>query len=114
MITHCADHAWLQVVEDHVIRKTADVQFGVMMTARIAVQVPAFPVFERAGRSRRNLGMGSGAVSVTLRGPKLTVEERGFPKASKGAFSNAGPMEQVDRWAGARHSLPANQPGASR
>jgi hypothetical protein len=25
MITHCADHAWLQVVEDHVIRKTADV-----------------------------------------------------------------------------------------
>ena len=36
MITHCADHACLQVVEDHVIRKTADVQFGVMMTARIA------------------------------------------------------------------------------
>jgi hypothetical protein len=30
------DHAWLQVVEDHVIRKTADVRFGVMMTARIA------------------------------------------------------------------------------
>jgi hypothetical protein len=36
MITHCADHAWLYVVGDHVIRKTADVQFGVMMTARIA------------------------------------------------------------------------------
>jgi hypothetical protein len=36
MIAHCADHAWLRVVEDHVVRKTADVQFGVMMTARIA------------------------------------------------------------------------------
>jgi hypothetical protein len=36
MITPCADHAWLQIVEDHVIRKTADAQFGVMMTARIA------------------------------------------------------------------------------
>jgi hypothetical protein len=36
MIAHCAEHAWLQVVEGHVIRKTADVQFGVVMTARIA------------------------------------------------------------------------------
>jgi hypothetical protein len=36
MIAHCADHAWLQVVEGHVIRKTADVQFGIVMTARIA------------------------------------------------------------------------------
>jgi hypothetical protein len=39
MTTHCADHAWLQVVEDRVIRETADVQFGVMMTARIGATV---------------------------------------------------------------------------
>ena len=36
MIAHCADHAWLQVVEGHVIRETTDVQFGIVMTARIA------------------------------------------------------------------------------
>jgi hypothetical protein len=36
MIAPCAERAWLQVVEGHVIRKTADVQFGVVMTARIA------------------------------------------------------------------------------
>jgi hypothetical protein len=36
MIAHGAEHARLQVVEGHVIRKTADVQFGVVMTARIA------------------------------------------------------------------------------
>jgi hypothetical protein len=70
---------------------------------------PAFPVFEQAGCSLCTLGMGAGAVSVTVRGSKLTVEERGFPKAVKGAFSNARPMEQVNRWAG-RPALPANQP----
>ena len=36
MIAHGAEHARLRVVEGHVIRKTADVQFGVVMTARIA------------------------------------------------------------------------------
>ncbi len=36
MIAHCAKHAWLQAVEGHFIRKTASVQFGVVMTARIA------------------------------------------------------------------------------
>jgi hypothetical protein len=30
MIAHCAEHAWLQTVEGHVIRKTADVPFGVV------------------------------------------------------------------------------------
>jgi hypothetical protein len=35
MIAQRAAHA-LQIVEGHVIRKTADVQFGVVMTARIA------------------------------------------------------------------------------
>jgi hypothetical protein len=52
MITPCADHAWLQVVEDHVIRKTADVQFGVMMTARIAAtdEQPASTVTSPVGQ----------------------------------------------------------------
>jgi hypothetical protein len=36
MIAHSSEHASLQVVEGHFIRKTASVQFGVVMTARIA------------------------------------------------------------------------------
>jgi len=36
MIARCAEHAWLHVVEGHVIQKTADIQFGTVMTARIA------------------------------------------------------------------------------
>jgi hypothetical protein len=36
VIAYCAEHAGLQVVEGHVIRKTADVQFGVVITIRIA------------------------------------------------------------------------------
>jgi hypothetical protein len=36
MIAHCAEHAGLQVVEGHVIWKTADVQFGVAITIRIS------------------------------------------------------------------------------
>jgi hypothetical protein len=36
MIAHCAEHTWLQVAKGHVIRKTADVQFGVVITVRIA------------------------------------------------------------------------------
>jgi hypothetical protein len=36
MITHRTEHAWLQVVEGHVVRKTADVQFGGVMTVGIA------------------------------------------------------------------------------
>jgi hypothetical protein len=70
---------------------------------------PVFPVLERAGRTLRNLGIGAGAVSVTVRGPKLTVEERGFPKAVKGAFSKARLMERVNRWAG-RPAFAAGQP----
>jgi len=38
MIAHRAEHAWLLVVEGHVIRKTADVQFVVVMTGRIAAE----------------------------------------------------------------------------
>jgi hypothetical protein len=43
---------WLQVVEDHVIRKTADVQFGVMMTVRIAAtdEQPASTVTSHVGQ----------------------------------------------------------------
>ena len=36
MIAHGAEHARLEVAEGHVIRKTADVQFGIAMTVRIA------------------------------------------------------------------------------
>ena len=36
MITHRTEHAWLQVVEGHVVQKADDVQFGVVMTVRIA------------------------------------------------------------------------------
>jgi hypothetical protein len=36
MIAQRAEHAWLQVVEGHFIRKTADVQFGIVITVRIA------------------------------------------------------------------------------
>jgi hypothetical protein len=36
VIAYCAEHAGLQIVEGHVIRKTADIQFGAVMTARIA------------------------------------------------------------------------------
>lgn len=36
MIAHRAKHAWLQVAEGHIIRKTADIQFGIAMTVRIA------------------------------------------------------------------------------
>jgi hypothetical protein len=38
MIAHCADHAWLQIAEGHVIRKTAYIQFGVAMTVRITAR----------------------------------------------------------------------------
>jgi hypothetical protein len=70
MIAHCADHAWLRVVEDHVIRKTADVQFGVMMTARIAAtdEQPAStvtsPVWPAARASRGAKGSGSSRASL--------------------------------------------------
>jgi hypothetical protein len=50
MIAHCAEHAWLQVVEGHFIRKTASVQFGVVVTARIAaadhMSLPRLRIFE--------------------------------------------------------------------
>jgi len=36
MITYCAEHAWLQVVESHVIRKATDVQFGIVIAVGIA------------------------------------------------------------------------------
>ena len=36
MIAHGAEHTWLQVVKGYVIRKAADVQFGVVITVRIA------------------------------------------------------------------------------
>jgi hypothetical protein len=67
---HCADHAWLQVVEDHVIRKTADVQFGVMMTVRIAAtdEQPASTVTshvgQRHGLCRGAKGSGSSRASL--------------------------------------------------
>jgi hypothetical protein len=70
MIAHCADHAWLRVVEDHVIRKTADVQFGVMMTALIAAtdEQPAStvtsPVGQRHGLCRGAKGSGSSRASL--------------------------------------------------
>jgi hypothetical protein len=52
MIARCAEHAWLQVVEGHVIRKTADVQFGVVMTVWIAAadEHVATPVGSHVGQ----------------------------------------------------------------
>jgi hypothetical protein len=42
MIAHGAEHTWLQVVKGYVIRKAADVQFGVVITVRIAATIPFF------------------------------------------------------------------------
>ena len=36
MVAHGAEHAWLEVVEGQLIRKPADVQFGIMIAVRIA------------------------------------------------------------------------------
>src|SRR5258705_375680 len=52
MIARCAEHAWPQVVEGHVIRKTVDVQFGVAMTVWIAAAAErvATPVGSHVGQ----------------------------------------------------------------
>jgi len=36
MIAHCAEHPWLQIAKGHVVGEPADVQFGVVITVRIA------------------------------------------------------------------------------
>jgi hypothetical protein len=56
MIAHRAEHVWLQVVEGQIIRKTADVQFGVVMTARIAA-TDEYPVSAVASHAASGKGL---------------------------------------------------------
>ena len=58
MTAHCAEHPWLQVSKGHVVGKTADIHFGVVMAVRIAANDKHMLSTETAHVGQRHGQMG--------------------------------------------------------